>query len=401
MKFSSRIESCQLSPIRKFYPYVVAAEAKGRTVHHLNIGQPDIETPKQFFDAVRDFSNKVLEYAPSPGVNEFLDAICKYYQDVGITIEKKDVLATYGGSEALQMVLSCILDEGDEVLIPEPYYPNYDTFVRVTGGVIKPIPTTAEEGYRYASRERIEPLITDRTRAIMITNPGNPTGVVLTGEERRVMADIAREHGIFLISDEVYRELVYRGEELNSMLEYRDADENVIVVDSVSKRFSATGSRVGVVVSRNQELMTHALKLCQSRLCTATLDQVGAAAMYNAMTPEYYAEMRTEYRRRRDAVVEGLKKIPGAKFQVPDGAFYLMVTLPVDDTEKLQYFLLEEFEDKGETVMYAPGNGFYATPGKGHDEIRVAYVNNCEELTRSIELLRLGIEAYNARKEKA
>ena len=401
MKFYKKIESCELSPIRKFYPYMVAAEAKGRKVYHLNIGQPDIETPKEFFDAVHSYSKKVLDYAPSPGVGVFLDAICNYYQNVGISIEKKDVLATYGGSEALQIVLTCILDAGDEVLVPEPYYPNYDTFVKVTGGVIKPIPTTAEEGYRFAQRERIEPLITERTRAIMMTNPGNPTGVVLTAEERKTMAEIAHEHGLFLISDEVYRELVYHGEELHSMLEYREADENVIIIDSVSKRFSATGSRVGVVVSRNQELMTHALKLCQSRLCTATLDQIGAAALYNALTPDYYAEMREEYRRRRDAVVEALSQIPGAKFHVPDGAFYLMVTLPVDDTEKLQYFLLEEFEDNGETVMYAPGNGFYTTPGKGGNEIRVAYVNNCEDLTRSIELLKLGIEAYNAKKEQA
>ena len=212
------------------------------------------------------------------------------------------------------------------------------------------------------------------------------------------MADIAREHGLFLISDEVYRELVYHGEELNSMLEFREADENVVVIDSVSKRFSATGSRVGVVVSRNRELMTHCLKLCQSRLCTATLDQIGAAALYNVLTPDYYDQMRAEYRLRRDTVVESLRKIPGVQFHVPDGAFYLMVTLPVDDTDKLQKFLLEEFEDKGETVMYAPGEGFYATPGKGRNEIRIAYVTNPAELKRAVELLGMGIEAYR-RKE--
>ena len=394
MKFSKRIESCNLSPIRKYRPYVLAAEAKGRKVLHLNIGQPDVETPQVFFDAIRAFDKKVLEYAPSPGINEFVEAVCNYYQNVGIRITEQDVLATYGGSEALQMVLSCILDEGDEVLVPEPYYPNYDTFVKVTGAKIRPISTSAEEGYRYASRERIEPLINEHTRAIMITNPGNPTGVVLNAEERRIMADIAREHGLFLISDEVYRELVYRGEELNSMLEFREADENVIVIDSVSKRFSATGSRVGVVVSRNRELMTHCLKLCQSRLCTATLDQIGAAALYNVLTPDYYDEMRAEYRLRRDTVVESLRKIPGVKFHVPDGAFYLMVTLPVDDTDKLQKFLLEEFEDNGETVMYAPGEGFYATPGKGRNEIRIAYVTNPAELKRSVEVLGLGIAAY-------
>ena len=398
MKFSSKIQRCGLSPIRKFHPYVVAAEAKGRKVHHLNIGQPDIETPKAFFDAIQNFGESVLAYAPSSGVGPYVEAVRDYYTDMGFPITCDDILATYGGSEALQVVLPCILEEGDEILIPEPYYPNYETFVRITGASIRPIETRPEEGYRYASRERIEPLINEHTRAILVTNPGNPTGVVLTETEMRTLVDIAREHDLFLVSDEVYRELVYGGQKLSSMLEFEDAAENVVVVDSVSKRFSATGSRVGVVISRSRELMSQAMKICQSRLCAATLDQVGAAALYRTMTSEYYVNLRAEYQRRRDAVVTGLSKIPGVKFNSPEGAFYLMVTLPVDDTEKLQYFLLEEFEDHGETVMYAPGEGFYATPGKGRSEIRIAYVTNPEELTRSIELLGLGIAAYNARK---
>lgn len=399
MKFSRKIEACSLSPIRKFHPYVVAAEAKGRKVLHLNIGQPDIETPRAFFDAIQSFGESVLAYAPSPGVGSYVEAVRDYYTGMGYPISCDDILATYGGSEALQIIFSCILDEGDEVLVAEPYYPNYDTFVRVTGAAIRPIPTSPEEGYRFASREKIEPLINEHTRAILMTNPGNPTGVVLRPEERRLMADIAKEHDLFLVSDEVYRELVYGGENPSSMLEYTDAAENVIVVDSVSKRFSATGSRVGVVVSRNKELMAHAMKICQGRLCAATLDQVGAAALYRSMTPAYYEDLRAEYQRRRDAVVEGLSKIPGVQFNSPEGAFYLMVTLPVDDAEKLQYFLLEEFEDHGETVMYAPGEGFYATPGKGRNEIRIAYVTNPAELRRSVELLGLGIAAYNARRE--
>ena len=399
MKFSRKIEACSLSPIRKFHPYVVAAEAKGRKVLHLNIGQPDIETPRAFFDAIQSFGESVLAYAPSPGVGSYVEAVRDYYTGMGYPISCDDILATYGGSEALQIIFSCILDEGDEVLVAEPYYPNYDTFVRVTGAAIRPIPTSPEEGYRFASREKIEPLINEHTRAILMTNPGNPTGVVLRPEERRLMADIAKEHDLFLVSDEVYRELVYGGEKPSSMLEYTDAAENVIVVDSVSKRFSATGSRVGVVVSRNKELMAHAMKICQGRLCAATLDQVGAAALYRSMTPAYYEDLRAEYQRRRDAVVEGLSKIPGLQFNSPEGAFYLMVTLPVDDAEKLQYFLLEEFEDHGETVMYAPGEGFYATPGKGRNEIRIAYVTNPAELRRSVELLGLGIAAYNARRE--
>ena len=399
MNVSRKSEACGRSPFRKFRPCVVAAEAKGRKVLHLNIGQPDIETPRAFFDAIQSFGESVLAYAPSPGVGSYVEAVRDYYTGMGYPISCDDILATYGGSEALQIIFSCILDEGDEVLVAEPYYPNYDTFVRVTGAAIRPIPTSPEEGYRFASREKIEPLINEHTRAILMTNPGNPTGVVLRPEERRLMADIAKEHDLFLVSDEVYRELVYGGEKPSSMLEYTDAAENVIVVDSVSKRFSATGSRVGVVVSRNKELMAHAMKICQGRLCAATLDQVGAAALDRSMTPAYYEDLRAEYQRRRDAVVEGLSKIPGVQFNSPEGAFYLMVTLPVDDAEKLQYFLLEEFEDHGETVMYAPGEGFYATPGKGRNEIRIAYVTNPAELRRSVELLGLGIAAYNAKRE--
>ena len=398
MKFSSKIEACELSPIRKFHPYVVAAEAKGRTVHHLNIGQPDIETPKVFFDAVSNFGKSVLEYAPSAGVECYLEAVRDYYTNLGFPITCDDIMATHGGSEALEIIMSCILEDGDEILIPEPFYPNYSTFVNITGASIRPIPTEAEKGYRYATREQIEPLINEHTRAIMVTNPGNPTGVVLSRQEMRLLVDLAKEHGLFLIGDEVYREIVYTGEKLSSMLEFADAAENVIVVDSVSKRFSSCGARVGVLISRNQELMAQAMKICQGRLCAATLDQVGAAAMYRELPASYYTDVREEYQRRRDTVVESLSKIPGIQFSHPEGAFYVMATLPVDDAEKLQYFLLEEFEDHGETVMYTPAESFYATPGKGRNEIRIAYVTNPAELARSIELLGLGIAAYNSRR---
>ena len=399
MKFSSKIKRCELSPVRKFYPYEMAAVEKGLKVRHLNIGQPDIETPRVFFEAISRFSDSVLEYAPAPGVPDFLTATQKYYESLGFPISRDDILATYGGSEALQIVMSCILEEGDEVLVPEPFYPNYTTFINITGGKIRPIKTKAEEGYRFATREQIEPLINEHTRAILMTNPGNPTGVVLSREEMRLMADIAKEHDLFLISDEVYREIVYTGEKVTSMLELEDAAENVVVIDSVSKRFSATGARVGAVISRNHELMDEAMKLCQGRLCTATLDQVGAAAMYNELPANYYTEVREEYRRRRDAMVAALSKIPGVEFRCPEGAFYLMVTLPVDDTEKLQYFLLEEFQDNGETVMVTPADGFFTDPELGRNKVRIAYVTNPEDVTRAIELLGLGIQAYNARKE--
>ena len=398
MKFSSKIQRCELSPVRKFYPYEMAAVEKGLKVRHLNIGQPDIETPRVFFEAISRFSDSVLEYAPAPGVSDFLTATQKYYESLGFHITREDILATYGGSEALQIVMSCILEEGDEVLVPEPFYPNYTTFINITGGKIRPIKTKAEEGYRFATREQIEPLINEHTRAILMTNPGNPTGVVLTREEMRLMADIAKEHDLFLISDEVYREIVYTGEKISSMLELEDAAENVVVIDSVSKRFSATGARVGAVISRNHELMNEAMKLCQGRLCTATLDQVGAAAMYNELPANYYTEVREEYRRRRDAMVAALSKIPGVEFRCPEGAFYLMATLPVDDAEKLQYFLLEEFEDNGETVMVTPADSFFTDPVLGRNKVRIAYVTNPEDVTRAIELLGLGIQAYNARK---
>ncbi|BAK99769.1 aminotransferase [Oscillibacter valericigenes Sjm18-20] len=396
MKFSSKIEKCGLSPMRKFHPFAVAAEAKGRKIYHLNIGQPDIETPAAFFDAVKDFKQPVLAYAPSPGVPELVEAVRGYYAKLNIKLDSGDILAATGGSEALEMVMECILDDGDEILIPEPFYPNYNTFTRVTGGKIHPIPTTPEEGYHYADRKKIESEINEHTRAIMVTNPGNPTGVVLTHDEMKLIVDIAKEHNLFVIGDEVYREFVYGGEKLATMLEFEDAADNVIVIDSVSKRFSACGARVGVLISRNKDLMAHAMKYCQGRLCSATLDQMGAAALYT-VGPEYFAAVRDEYKKRRDTCMAGLKKIPGVVCECPKGAFYIMAKLPVDNTDTFQKWLLEHFEDHGDTVMFAPGEGFYATPGKGRDEVRLAYVLKQADLERAMELLALGIKAYNAR----
>ena len=394
MKFSSKIEKCGLSPMRKFHPFAVAAEAKGRNIYHLNIGQPDVVTPKAFFDAVKDFEQPVLEYAASPGMPVLIDAIQKYYDNLDMHFEKDEILITTGGSEALQIVLNAILDEGDEILIPEPYYPNYNTMVTLTGGVIKPITTTPEEGYHYADRAKVEACITDKTRAIMCTNPGNPTGVVLTPEEQRLMVDIAKEHGLFIIGDEAYREFVYGGEPLQSFGEYTDAAENVIVLDTVSKRFSACGARVGCILSRNKELMGQCMKMCQSRLCVATLDQVGSAALYS-VGPEYFAAVRDEYKKRRDTCVAKLEKMPGVVFSCPKGAFYIMAALPVDDADKFQQWLLEEFEDNGDTVMFSPAESMYATPGKGKNEIRMAYVLEADKLARAMDLLALGLEAYN------
>lgn len=396
MKFSSKIEKCGLSPMRKFHPLAVAAQQRGLKLYHLNIGQPDIETPRAFFDAVRDFKQPVLEYAPTSGIPAYIQSVKDYYARLGVSLDEGDILTTTGGSEALGIALSAILEDGDNILIPEPFYPNYNTFIRITGAEIKPIPTSPEKGYHYAEREKIESLIDDHTRAIMVTNPGNPTGAVLTADEMRLMTDIAKKHGLFLIGDEVYREFVYGGEELETFAKFEDAAENVIVIDSVSKRFSACGARIGALISRNKELMAQAMKLCQGRLCSATLDQVGAAALYS-VDPNYFTAVREEYKKRRDTIMAKLKEIPGVVCECPKGAFYVMAALPVDDTEKFQNWLLEEFEDNGETVMFAPGEGFYATPGKGKNEVRLAYVLKQADLKRAMDLLALGIKAYNAR----
>ena len=396
MKFSEKVQNCFLSPMRKFHPYAVQAVQVGKKIYHLNIGQPDIETPQALFDAVRSFDQKVLEYAPSPGIPALIGAICGYYARIGVTLDAGNVLITTGGSEALQIAASCILDEGDEIIIPEPFYPNYNTFIASTGASIHPIPTSPHEGYFYAARERVEACITPRTRAILVTNPGNPTGVVLTREQMQMLLDVAIEHGLFLICDEVYREFVYSGEPLASFMQLGRGYENLILIDSVSKRFSACGARIGCLISKNAEFIAQALKYCQARLSVATLDQVAAAALYT-VEPGYFDTVREEYQRRRDTVVAALQKIPGVVCECPHGAFYLMAKLPVDDADRFQQWLLEEFDDEGETVMFAPGASFYQTPGKGVDEIRIAYVLNCRDSARAIDLLAKGIARYNAR----
>ena len=397
MKFSSKVEKCGQSPMRKFHPYAVAAKARGIKVYHLNIGQPDVQTPPAFFEAIRKFEQPVLEYAPSPGIPELIDAIKGYYDKLDMHFDKSEIYITTGGSEALAITLQCILDDGDEILIPEPFYPNYNTMVRTCGASITPIPTCPEEGYHYAEREKIEPLINEHTRAIMVTNPGNPTGVVLTDDEMKMLVDLAKKHDLFLIGDEAYREFVYGGEPLQSFGSFaEEAPENIVVIDTVSKRFSACGARIGCLISRNKELMAHAMKYAQCRLCVPTIDQLASAALYDVGS-EYFAAVRDEYKRRRDTVMRKLKEIPGVVCECPKGAFYVMAALPVDNAEKFQIWLLEHFDDHGDTVMFAPGGGFYATPGKGLNEIRIAYVLKQEALERAMDLLALGIKAYNER----
>ena len=394
MKISINANRCEPSPMRKFHPYAVAAEKAGKTIYRLNIGQPDLPTPAEYYQAIADFNQKTLAYAVSPGIPELIDAIRKYYAEIGVELQPNDVLVTTGGSEALLLTCLSILDPYTEVIIPEPYYPNYTTFVHAAGGVIRALPTNPWEGYHYAFRERIESLITKNTRAIMITNPGNPTGVVLTQEEMRMIADVAKKHDLFLISDEVYREFCYDDKfGVPTMGQFTDIDDNLVIIDSVSKRFSACGARVGCVVTKNKELQAALLKFCQSRLAVATIDQLGAAALYN-VDHSFFRECKEEYRQRRDTVVKGLKQIPGVMVEEPMGAFYVMASLPVDDSDKFQHWLLESFDDDGDTGMFAPGAPFYETPGKGINEVRIAYVLEQEKLERAIDLLRKGIACY-------
>jgi len=398
MHLSEKALACGLSPIRKFHPYAVEAEKQGRIIYHLNIGQPDIHTPETFFEAVCNFRGPVIAYAPSPGIPEMVSAVRRYYDErLHVGLDTDDILITTGGSEALAILMDCILDPGDEVIVPEPFYPNYNTFIRMAGGSICPLTTRPEDGYVYAERAKFEALIRPNTRAILINNPGNPTGIVLHPDEMRMIAEVAKEHGLYLICDEVYREFVYDGGELLSVFQLTGELENVVVIDSVSKRFSACGARIGTLISKNRELMQQALKYCQARLSVATLDQVASAALYR-VPADYFRATRDEYRRRRDTVVRKLREIPGVICGEPKGAFYLMATLPVDDADEFQKFLLTEFEDHGDTVMFAPGAGFYGTPGMGRNEIRIAYVICEKDLERAIDLLGLGIEAYNSRK---
>lgn len=396
MKLSAKMERCGLSPMRKYNPYADKATERGIKIYHLNIGQPDVKTPDIFYQALKEFADPVLSYAPSGGIKEFVSAVQDYYARIGVPLEAGEILPTSGGSEALQLTMACILDDGDEIILPEPFYPNYHTSITLAGATIHPIPTDPAKGYFYADRAAVEAAINEHTRAIMITNPGNPTGAVLTADELKLMLDIAKEHDLFIVCDEVYREFTYGGEPLMSALQFEGYDDNIILIDSVSKRFSACGARVGTVISRNKAFMTEAMKWCQCRLCSATVEQVASAKLYS-LDPSYFDEVREEYRLRRDTIVRKLKAIPGVACEEPKGAFYVMASLPIDDADKFQMFLLNDFDDNGETVLFACGEPFYATPGKGKNEVRLAYTINADDISRAIDILAKGIEAYNNR----
>ena len=394
MKLSNKVEAMQFSPIRKFNPIAQKAKDSGKKVYHLNIGQPDVETPDVFMNAIRNYDNKVIAYAESGGITDLQDAVIDYFKGYGVDYKRNDMIVTTGGSEALTMTFLSLLNEGDEVLIPEPFYTNYHTFATSAGGKVVPITTKAEDGYHYAKKELIEAGISDRTKAIVCISPGNPTGTVLTLDEMRLIGEIAKEHDLWIIADEVYREFAYDDREITSFSMLPEYADRVIVIDSVSKRFSACGARIGLLISKNEEFMAQAMKIAQGRLCVSTVDQVGAAALFR-LPKSYYDEVKAEYCGRRDVVYEELMKIPGVVCQKPGGAFYMTAKLPVDNIEDFLMFLLTEFDDNGETVMFAPAEGFYATEGLGKDEMRIAYVLKKEDMKRGVELIRLGIEAYN------
>lgn len=398
MKLSARVQALTSSPIRKLSPYADAAKAAGKKVYHLNIGQPDIATPEQFMNSICDYKAPVIAYSNSKGEMFLLKAIQKYYAEKGMDYAIEDIFITNGGSEALIMAVMALCDRDDEIMVFEPFYANYTTFCKEFGAKINAVPTSVDNGYHLPSQEEIEKHITPKTKAILLTNPGNPTGVVYTTEEQDMISRIVRKYDLALIADEVYREFVYDGE-YRSFGTMSELDDNLIIIDSVSKRYSACGARIGCIISKNKELGKQIIKCCQARLCSPILEQVGAAALYT--TPVSYLEaVNVEYKKRRDTIVEALAKIPGVKASDPKGAFYIMVNMPVDDAEKFAIWILENFDINGETVMFAPGNGFYNTPGSGVNEARLAYVLKSEDLKQAIYILGEALKAYPGRVDK-
>ena len=396
MNISKRVQALSTSPIRRLVPYATVAKAKGKKVYHLNIGQPDIETPVQFMDSIRKFDEKVIAYGNSQGETVLIEAVKKYYEEWNMNFSVSNIYVTNGGSEALTLAIMTLCDPGDEVLVFEPYYANYKTFAKSYNVNINAVATTAENGYQLPSEEEIEKKITPKTKAILITNPGNPTGVVFTEEEMKMISRLVLKYNLGLIADEVYREFVYDGS-YKSFGHMPELEQNLVIVDSVSKRYSACGARIGCLLSHNDEFCQEIMKCCQARLCCPTLEQIGAAALYT--TPKsYLEEVNEEYKKRRDTIAGALAKIPGVLSSNPSGAFYVMVKLPVDDAEKFAIWLLEEFDVNGETVMFAPGNGFYDTAGRGIDEARLAYVLKSEDLEKAIAILAAGLEVYPGKK---
>lgn len=384
------------SPIRKLVPYADKAKQQGKIVYHLNIGQPDIETPQVALDAIRNLDRTVIEYSHSAGFESYRKNLAAYYRKTGIPVDAEDIIITTGGSEALIFGFMTTCDPGDEVIIPEPFYANYNGFATTAGLKVVPVASSIESGFSLPPVEEFEKKITSKTRAIVICNPGNPTGYLYTQEELEKLSEIVKKHDLFLFADEVYREFCYDGAKPFSVMNLKGLEENVIMIDSVSKRYSMCGARIGAMISKNKEVMSAALKFGQARLSPPTIDQIASEAALQ--TPQkYFDDVVSEYVTRRNIMVDGLNNIPGVFCPKPSGAFYCVAKFPVDDAEKFCQWLLEEFEYEGQTVMMAPANGFYATEGSGKQEARIAYVLNQESLRNAVKCLEEALKIYPGR----
>ena len=392
MDVSRRIKSVPPSTIMELLTFAAQAKKQGKKVYHLNIGQPDIKTPEGFLKAIREYEGEVLEYALSEGLPELIEAIKEYYKGYNLIFDNDEILITNGGSEALLFTMLTICDDGDNVLVPEPFYSNYFNFSKSVGVNINPITTLAEEGFHLPSKEEIVSKIDDKTKAILFSNPGNPTGVVYTKDELDMIADIAKEYNLWIIADEVYREFVYDGE-YTSIGTIDRVKDRVIIVDSVSKRYSACGARIGSLASKNKDFMSGILKLCQARLSVPTLEQLGAIELYKTDN-SYFKEVKEEYRQRRDVLYDELMKVPGVICKKPSGAFYIVAKLPVENADHFTKWLLSDFDINGETVMPCPAEGFYQSENLGVDEIRLAYILNTKDLEKAAILLKEGLEKY-------
>ena len=382
------------SPIRKLSPLANNAKARGIKVYHLNIGQPDLPTPESALEAVRRVDRKVLEYSPSQGFLSLRKKLAEYYSKYRIELSPDDIIVTAGGSEAVLFAFMSCLNPGDEIIIPEPAYANYMAFAVSAGAVIKTVPSSIETGFALPPVEKFEELITERTKAILICNPNNPTGYLYSRKEMNQIRDLVKKYDLYLFSDEVYREFIYTGSPYISACHLDGIEENVVLIDSVSKRYSECGIRIGALVTKNKAVREAVMKFCQARLSPPLLGQIVAEASIEG-NEEYSADVYEQYVERRKCLVDGLNRIPGVYSPIPMGAFYTMVRLPVDDAENFCKWCLTDFDYEGETIMMAPGNGFYATPGMGRDEVRIAYALNIEDLKRAVLILEKALEAYN------
>lgn len=390
---SERAVEMPQSPIRKLAPLAAAAENRGIKIYHLNIGQPDLKTPEEGLDVLRHSGREILEYSPSQGFLSYRRKLVDYYNRYNIHLTPDDIIVTTGGSEAVFFAFMSCLNPGDEIIVPEPAYANYMAFAISAGARIRTVSTTIEEGFSLPKVEKFEELINDRTRAILICNPNNPTGYLYPRREMNQIRDLVKKHDLYLFSDEVYREFIYTGSPYISACHLEGIEQNVILIDSVSKRYSECGIRIGALITKNEEVRSAVMKFCQARLSPPLLGQLVAEASIDT-SADYLREMYDEYVERRNCLIDGLNKIPGVYSPIPMGAFYTMARLPIDDAERFCAWCLEEFSYENETVMMAPGAGFYTTPGAGHNEVRIAYVLNKHDLERALFLLARALEAY-------